>query len=206
MTSSDRFHTPAGRNRTLACVVAVVLAPAWQGAPAPPEPVRVAVAEDIATAVPVGGGRVLTVAHVLAGAREVRVGGRPARVVHVDERLDLAELALAAPGDAAAPPRDLAPPRNAASPRPRDDTPPRGGARDVVVHVLRDGRAVALGARVKRRLMASIGGHTRPALELAARVRPGDSGAPVTDARGRVLGIVFAQGKRSAWAVALSSG
>jgi S1-C subfamily serine protease len=44
----------------------------------------------------------------------------------------------------------------------------------------------------------------RPALELAAAVQPGDSGAPVTDASGRVLGIVFARsdsGPPTAWAV-----
>jgi S1-C subfamily serine protease len=43
----------------------------------------------------------------------------------------------------------------------------------------------------------------RPALEVAAAVQPGDSGAPVTDPAGRVLGIVFAGGGdgRTAWAV-----
>ena len=106
--------------------------------------------------------------------------------MRVDRRLDLAELAV--PGLDAPPVRT------------------GGGGGEAVVRVLRDGEAVTLSAPVRRRVTASIAGHSRPALELAATVEPGDSGAPVLDAQGRVLGIVFARGSRGAWAVAVSSG
>ncbi|MDA0173766.1 trypsin-like peptidase domain-containing protein [Solirubrobacter taibaiensis] len=171
----------------LAALALVALAPGWRDSPPAPVPLRVTVsAHGVATGVAMGDGRVLTVAHVLDGARSVRVDGRPARVVRVDRRLDLAELAV--PGVAAQPLRTA------------------DAGDDAVLHVFRAGRAVALATRVRRRVTASIGGHSRPALELAAVVEPGDSGAPVVDARGRVLGIVFARGSRGAWAVAVSSG
>jgi S1-C subfamily serine protease len=35
--------------------------------------------------------------------------------------------------------------------------------------------------------------YSRPALELAANIRVGDSGAPVVTPRGRVVGVVFAR-------------
>jgi S1-C subfamily serine protease len=69
---------------------------------------------------------------------------------------------------------------------------------------------VQLTARLERRVSASVrepqSGRTdtRPALELGAAVLPGDSGAPVTDARGRLVGIVFARalsGPETAWAL-----
>jgi len=174
--------------KLVAGVVAIVaLVPGWGDAPPPPEPLRVTVPGGvIATAISSGPGRVLTVAHVLDGARAAWVDGRPARVVRVDRRLDLAELAV--PGLDAPPVRTV------------------GSGTDAVVRVLRDGEAVTLSAPVRRRVTASIAGHSRPALELAATVEPGDSGAPVVDAHGRVLGIVFARGSRGAWAVAVSSG
>jgi S1-C subfamily serine protease len=124
-----------------------------------------------ATAVAIGPGRVLTVAHVLHGADPVFVGARPAGVVQVDRRLDLAILAV--PGV-------------------------RGGVtwgdahagERVTVQALRG----PVTARVRRVITADVDGNVRPALELAASVLPGDSGAPVV-ADGRVLGVVFAGGR-----------
>jgi S1-C subfamily serine protease len=51
---------------------------------------------------------------------------------------------------------------------------------------------------VRRWITATVrGGRSAPAerraaLELAADVAPGDSGAPVVDGRGRVVGVLFA--------------
>jgi S1-C subfamily serine protease len=162
------------------------------GAP-PPVPLRVTTSgaglvPEQATGVAVGRGRVLTVAHVLDGGGEVRVAGRRARVARVDRRLDLAVLVVSGLHARAA--------RLGA------------GGRAGSVEVLRDGRPRALAARVRRRVRATVtgpgGAAVRPALELAAGVRPGDSGAPVTDGAGRVVGIVFARsdaGPATAWAV-----
>jgi len=154
----------------------------------PPLPLHVTVAggglvPHVATGFAIGPGRVLTVAHVLAGGGRVRVGGRPARVLRADPRLDLAVLAVAGLGGRAA--------RFGA-----------GGGRGEL-EVLRGGTPHALGAVVRRRVTASVDGHSRPALELAAAIEPGDSGAPLTGADGRVLGIVFARSDagRTAWAV-----
>jgi S1-C subfamily serine protease len=103
-------------------------------------------------------------------------------VVRADRRLDLAVLAV--PGLSAA------------------WTSGRGAR----VEVLRSGRPRALPARVERYVTATLGSDTRPALELSAAVQPGDSGAPVTDASGRLVGVIFARsGARTAWAVDASA-
>jgi S1-C subfamily serine protease len=127
-------------------------------------------AADHATAVALGGGRVLTVAHALRAGRPVFAGGRRARVVSVDRRLDLAVLAV---------------------PGLRAPAAARGEARAgerVTVRALRG----ALPAVVRRVITANVDGRVRPALELSAAVQPGDSGAPVVDGGGRMLGVVFA--------------
>jgi len=158
------------------------------GAGGAPAPLRVTVAgaglvPDQATGFAVGPARVVTVAHVLAGGGAVRVAGRPARVVRVDRRVDLAVLAVAGLRARAA--------------------ADAGG-----VEVLRGGHPRALAAHVRRRVTATVRGPgsavVRPALDLAAAVQPGDSGAPVTDGSGRLLGVVFARsdaGRPTAWAV-----
>jgi S1-C subfamily serine protease len=66
------------------------------------------------------------------------------------------------------------------------------------VRVIRSGAATSLHARVRRTIIARVRGvdgrvRVRPGLELAATVTPGDSGAPVLDERGGVVGVVFAR-------------
>lgn len=196
-----RRELGAGRRlRSVAARAAVVLllatAPVGCGAASvAPRPLRVSVSRgygpaEIATGVAAGGGRVLTVAHVLAGGGRVSVAGHPARVLRADHRLDLA--VLAAPGV-----------RGQAL---------RFAARDghVALRVLRDGRPRALPAVVRGRVVAHVRTaadgppQTRPALELAARIAPGDSGAVAVDSGGRVVGVVFARSNDradTAWAV-----
>jgi S1-C subfamily serine protease len=165
----------------------------------PPRILRVTVAHgglvpEIATGVAAGDGRVLTVAHALAGRRAVRVAGRPARVVRVDDGLDLALLAV--PG-LHAPAVRLG-----------------GGGRRVTLTVLRDGRPTLVRGAVRRRVVIRFRDQpsdppkVRPGLEVAARIDPGDSGAPVLDGRGRVLGVVYARSRDradTAWAVDASA-
>jgi S1-C subfamily serine protease len=149
-----------------------------RGAPPPVLSVRVpagATRPDFdATAFAVGGGRAVTVAHVLRTGRPVLVAARRARVLRVDRRLDVAVLAIGDGGPAV---------------RARSA---RAGQR-VTVRVLRGGTVRSLRATVRRAVSAHIGAAVRPALELAAAVMPGDSGAPVVDGRGGVVGVLFAQ-------------
>jgi S1-C subfamily serine protease len=161
----------------------------------PPSVLRVTVAVDglvpeVATGVAAGDGRVLTVAHPFSSGHAVRVGGRPARVVRVDRRLDLAVLAV--PGLRAPAIRLGA-----------------GGSRARIV-VLRAARTRTVDARVRRRVTVAFRDQPddpprmRPGLELAAAIDPGDSGAPVLDARGRLLGVLYARSRDragTAWAV-----
>jgi S1-C subfamily serine protease len=184
------------RRAAVLAVLMLSLSPAaCSDAYSPPTPLRVTVAttgltDDVATAVPAGSDRVLTVAHVVAGARSVRVGNRPARVVDVDRRLDLAVLEV----------------HGLRAPRPHYAQ----AGDDVVVHVLRQGRPRTISARLRRRVSAEIAApqrhriDVRPALELTASVLPGDSGAPVTDSRGRIVGLIFARAvgtPDTAWAL-----
>ena len=173
-------------SRRAALVLAgAALAGCGGGAPPSVQVVRVPHAD--ATAFGIGDGRVMTVAHVLAGGGPVRVGERSARVLQVDRRLDVAVLAIHDEGSGV---------RSGAA---------AAGDR-VTVHVLRSGRERPLPATVRRTITARVGGETRPALELAAAVMPGDSGAPVVDDRGRLVGVVFAEASdRDALAYALDA-
>jgi S1-C subfamily serine protease len=163
-----------------------------------PAILQVKVGREASTAFAFGPGRLITVAHVLAGRRpgeRIRLsGGRSARIVAVDERDDLAELAV--PG--------------------LDGPLPRlgGGRGSAVVLVLRGGRVRALPATIRRSITARIrapdGGRIvrRPALELRADIEPGDSGAPVMTRDGRIAGVVFAQSDlhdHTAYAVAATA-
>jgi S1-C subfamily serine protease len=153
---------------------------------------------DIATGVATGPGRVLTVAHVLDGAGTVSVrepGGRSHRatVARVDRRLDLAMLAV----------EDLDAPRLRTGPT-------GGGAR---LLLLRGDGVDSVKSAVRRHIVAHLvdqpGSPRRPALELAADIRHGDSGAPVLGADGRLAGVVYARSEGrpgTAYAVACAGG
>jgi S1-C subfamily serine protease len=172
-----------------ACVplllVAVAIGHATGGAPVSgPAVVTVeARGERTATGFVVRDARVVTVAHAVGTGRVLVRGAdgvtHQATVLRRDDALDLAVLLV--PG-LRAPPRALA----------RSST-----------HVLvrRGGERVAVRAVVRRRLDARVrtgDGRLiarRPALELAAPIRAGDSGAPLVGADGRVAGVVFARSR-----------
>ena len=176
--------------RAVAVVAAAALAGCGgaraQRLPAPPAVFTVMVPgplrpAEVATGFAAGGGRVVTVQHVLAGARSVRVGARRARVLRALAHLDLASVAV--PGLRA--------------PALRTARVAAGDA--VTVRVLRGGRVQGLRGRVRRTITARVRSgpgaapDVRPGLELAVAVSRGDSGAPVLDAQRRVVGVVFAQ-------------
>jgi S1-C subfamily serine protease len=143
-----------------------------------PRIVRVAVtspagAAELATGFAAGGDRVITVAHALDAGGALSVGGRAASVVRVDRRDDLALLAV----------RGL-----------RAPAATTGSGTGATRLLLRSGPRPA---RVRRAITATVRiapdpAVRRPALELAADIAHGDSGAPVLDDRGRVTGVVFA--------------
>jgi S1-C subfamily serine protease len=179
----------------LLAAVLFLFAPSAGPPPAGPAVVQVLVVPavgpaDVATGFEHGPGRVVTVAHVIPGrsARvQVRGGDRGkawrARVVALDRRDDLALLAV--PGGVVG---------SGSSPLLDSDEP----------HLLvrREGRTVAIEVEIRRRIQARIRPRPgaapvrRPALELDARVRQGDSGAPVVAADGSLLGVLFAQSSR----------
>ena len=135
--------------------------------------------DEVATAFALGSDRALTVAHVVDGSVVRLRDGRRATVRSVDQVNDVAVLSV--PG--------LRAPRTRVG----------AGSGAVAILVVREGRVAALPARIRRAIDARIrtpdGRRVvrRPALELAAAIEPGDSGAPVVTRDGRVAGVVFAQ-------------
>lgn len=132
--------------------------------------------------------RVLTNAHVVAGVDRpvLYVGGDgngyPARVVYFDPDQDLAVLAV---------------PGLPARPLPLEDQV--RASQDVgIVGYPEGGPLTGTAGRVRSVQRAS--GHdiygsgtvVREVLSIRAEVRPGNSGGPVLDAQGRVVGVVFA--------------
>ena len=162
----------------LACVAALALLGVGGAAEQPAVvDVRVWTAAGVperAMGTVVDDGRVLTVDHVLVGARRIDVEGRPATVVRRRPGLDLAELRV--PG--------------VDGPRVRFAEAREGDE----VRVL--ARRASVRRRVSARLVDAPGRPRRPSLELAVDVTAGDSGAPVVDREGRVVGVVYARSTR----------
>ena len=132
-------------------------------------------------------GRVVTNAHVVAGADQVRVQGSEqslrARVVIFDARRDLAVLDV---------PGLLAPPLRLGGEVQRGDS-------TAVPGFPLDGPYRVVSARVRGELDArglDIYGRERVSREiysLATMVQPGNSGGPLLDTDGRVVGVIFAK-------------
>ena len=141
---------------------------------------------DVATAFSIGRDRVVTAAHVVGRRRTVLVAApgeraRRARVLRTDERLDLAVLAV--PGVR----------------KPVFGTERLEDGMWGFVQVLRGTQRLTLHAQMLRRITANVrsapddAAQVRPALELRTVIAQGDSGAPVLDLNGRVIGMIFAQ-------------
>jgi S1-C subfamily serine protease len=187
-----------------AAVVALLAVAALRNAKPSTDPAVVRVelegatgAAEAATGFVVGPGRVVTVAHVLNPDRRlvVRSGDEAllrARVLRVDRRNDLALIGVS----------EL----KAASFAGEGTS---GGR----LLVRRGGRTAALRATIRRQIRATVRGpdwgpYRRAALELAAHVKLGDSGAPLVDGNGDVAGILFARasdGRGTAYAVSGSA-
>lgn len=131
---------------------------------------------------------VLTNAHVVAGTDTVQVetatqGTLNAQVVRFDAESDVAVLYVP---DLQAPPLTFA------------ASPAVAGADALVVGFPEDGPFDVRAARVREQLTATgrdiydSGPVTRSIYSIRALVRPGNSGGPLLDANGQVLGIVFA--------------
>ena len=132
-------------------------------------------------------GRVLTNAHVLAGVRSVQVVTEDGRavdgdVVYFDPDMDLAVIA--------APELTVRPLTFSGSATRGDDV--------AVIGYPENGGLEAMPARVRDELVApgndiyGEGTVVREVLSLRADVRPGNSGGPVVNKSGEVVGVVFA--------------
>jgi S1-C subfamily serine protease len=130
--------------------------------------------------------RVMTNAHVVAGTDEVSVeaptGDLRAKVVHYDPRTDVAVLSV---------------PGLTARPLPVAERDAESGQDSVVLGYPLDGPYTASPSRIRERI--SLTGPdiydsrtvTRDVFTLRALVRSGNSGGPLVDTKGQVIGVVF---------------
>ena len=142
---------------------------------------------DLGVGVVVADGVVLTAAHTVDGARRaVTVDGRPATVVALDPRTDLALLSA----DVSGPSVD---------PRPLTAAAARVATTgsSATVRVIRTGRLIVHDATTGARSERDV--HTlRPALPR------GTSGAPLLDARDRLVGLVVLDNRTDGTAYAVT--
>ncbi|MGW0517938.1 MarP family serine protease [Crossiella sp. NPDC003009] len=131
-------------------------------------------------------GRVMTNAHVVAGADTVAVevgrGQFDATVVHYDPQTDLAVLDV---------------PDLTAAPLPFAPADAKSGQDGIVLGYPLDGPYTATAARVRDRIQLrgpdiyESRTVTRDVYTVRGTVRSGNSGGPLVDPQGRVLGVVF---------------
>lgn len=144
-----------------------------------------------ATGIALDDGWIATVGHSFDGIVDYSVVGRDAQLVYLDIDRDIALLWGQAPE---APFLRLAP-----------DAEP-GPAR-IVTYPDPDMAAEISEINVIRLANVTLDGiGRRRALELSADISPGDSGSPVVDDRGRVIGMIFAnsRGLDSGWAISVA--
>ncbi len=155
--------------------------------------------ENRATAVAIGGGLALTVAHSFDQADDVTLitadGSEwAAELVYLDRERDIALLSFAS-GTQGEPTVATLEVRS-------DDDEPADEAR-IVVH--RDDATAVQSVQLLRRIAVTLDGEgRRNGIELGGVIEKGDSGAPVIDTSGRIIGLVFAssRGSETGWAIA----
>ncbi|MBN6035150.1 MarP family serine protease [Amycolatopsis sp. 195334CR] len=130
--------------------------------------------------------RVMTNAHVVAGTDETAVetpeGKLPARVVHFDPATDVAILAV---------------PRLEAEPLEFADQPARAGDDAIALGYPLDGPYTATSARVRQQItlrgpdIYDTNTVQRDVFTVRAGIRSGNSGGPLVNPQGEVIGVVF---------------
>lgn len=158
-----------------------------------------------ATGVITSDGLILTVAHSFDDVANVSVEGAaediiPATLIYLDLDRDLAILRLTEPGSYSG--LDLADHSQTETDKSDDDydkTVRFVGFRDRGLRMMHDAEIV----RYARVTLDGVG--DRAGLELRAPIETGDSGGPVIDDNGDIIGLVFASSKAldSGWAIAL---
>ena len=157
--------------------------------------------ENRATAVSIGDGLALTVAHSFDEARAVRVVGIGgvevgAEVVMLDRDRDIAVLAFD---------RDAFGPMAAQGLEMRSDADDPLDEARVVIHRL-DATFVEPVTILRRASVTLDGEGRREGIEIDAEIERGDSGAPIVDDEGRIIAMVFATSRtgQTAWTIAAS--